>query len=639
MPEPPRRAPPRFTRPTGAGASIVLGAGVALLGALVAQAAPLVGLVWFFGGIGLIVATIRRATFGVASAALAASFHAIGRGALAEAEAILDQIEGSRMAWVRRISELQRAVIALRRGDVAIARDRLDAAIAQPIGFFAQANSAYQIEAALALRAFARASLGDHDGARGDIAAVRERPGASAESLARVSLAEAVILDRTGERDALRALLDRDKGLLLESCHPRERAIVRAYQRMLKVATSSVYRRGAPREAADLADEPPLVDWVAKVAPAAAPFVRVPRAVHLEGPPVTALRPATAEARDAVERSREAAAKATLRPNTLPRLLLAGGAMGLMLFSLVVVLSQPGKNNSMTWDWLPIPLIAIGVAGSAVIASGGVVGAAQVARRFRRAPRAALARLDEARAAIGRGDLDAAAAILRELAASDHDLVAVQSRCLEAAVAERRGDAAAMLAACDAGLARLAGVRAAIAGPLRPELIAQRAFALALLDRFDEASAELGSLARLPYAMLGRDHFRIRLIELARSGDIDAGARWVEQGAADLPLGVRDELLADLVRAVAAPGSAGLGEIERLKDELRTSPENRRWIDLVAPDLIARFTGAVEGGDPVRIASPDDEASPDEEASAERDRLAEIEAEGAEREGSRRRVL
>jgi hypothetical protein len=58
---------------------------------------------------------------------------------------------------------------------------------------------------------------------------------------------------------------------------------------------------------------------------------------------------------------------------------------------------------------------------------------------------------------------------------------------------------------------------------------------------------------------------------------------------------VRDELLADLVRAAAAPEAAGLGEIERLEHELRTEPEHRRWIEWAAPRVLRRFRAANEG--------------------------------------------
>ena len=627
--------PAQRPRETGGGSQIALGVLLIVFGGLLmGGGVPLLGLPWMLCGVALILGRVRRMTFGAASQALAGSYHAIGRGALAEAEALLAGVEGSRFAWVGRIADIQRAIICLRRGDVAAARDRLDAALARPVGLFAQANSAYQIEAALGLRAFARASLGDYDGARRDAEAVRARPGASAESLARVSLAEAIALDRTGDRDALRALLERDKGLLLESCHPRERAIVRAYQRMLKVATASVYRKSAPREVDASMDEPPLVDWVAKVAPAAAPFVRVPRQTHLDGPLVPALQRATDAAHRAIREARAASVAATSRPRLLRYGLTGAAALALLYVAGAAISASgaggPGAAVGTFLDELPL-LLPLVLAGG-FVGGGGVLAGLLAVRRLRPAPRGALARLSEARAAVGRGDLDGASATLAHLAESHHDLVAAQARALEAAIAERRGDAAAILRACDAGLGRLARLRPAYAAPLRTELASQRAFALAALDRVDEASAELGSLLATPYPMQGRDLFRVRLVELVRGGHYDAAARWVEQGALDLPLGVRDELLADLTRAIAAPESAGLGEIERLKDEFRTSPENKRWIEAVAPGLIARFTGAVEGdGDApaVRIATDDD---------AERDHLAEIEAASAERAAAHRAI-
>jgi hypothetical protein len=47
--------------------------------------------------------------------------------------------------------------------------------------------------------------------------------------------------------EALREHLTRERRLLLEHTHPRERAIVRGYQRMLKAKSTTVYRTSAPR--------------------------------------------------------------------------------------------------------------------------------------------------------------------------------------------------------------------------------------------------------------------------------------------------------------------------------------------------------------------------------------------------------
>ncbi len=550
----------------------------------------------FFAGVAAIAySQARRGLFADPAAALAGSFHLIAQGRFGEAGAALDGIK-SPLAWVNRLVELQRSVIALRRGDVAGARDRLDVCLALPVGSFERVNSAYQIEAAHALRAFARASLGDYDGALEDVAAVRARPGAAAESLARVTLAEAVILERRGDRDQLRALLDRDQTLMLESCHPRERAIVRAYQRMLKVTHSTVYRRSAPREQEETGDEPALVDWVHKVAPGAAAFVRAPRPLP-EGAPVEGLRTPSHQAHSAVAKARVAGRRAA-----------AVGVGAGVVASLAAVIAVVGGGVAFLAAHTPDPSFASGMSAPsgpsgaetvlvAVLCAGlatGVFAAGRgIYKRLRPLPKADLARLGKARSALGRGRVDEAESTASLLQGSKHDAIAAQARSLAAAVAERKGQPKVMLDACDLGLGRLGPPRARL-DLVRCELTAQRAVALAMLDRPDEASAELSSLG-VGYAMQGRDRFRVRLIELSRAGNLEAAARFVEQGAAELPLGIRDELLADLVRAAAAPESAGLGELERLKDEVRTSPENRAWLEAAAPGLLDRFRRATEG--------------------------------------------
>jgi hypothetical protein len=560
-------------------------------------------------GAGLIARDVRRRRIGDASQLLAASFRAVSVGHLAEAEVFLDAADKSRLPWSRRIADVQRAIVHLRRGDPTLALARLDAALARPVGRYARENALYQIEAALALRAFTRASLGDADGARHDIAAVRSRGGVSAESLARAALAEAMLLERTGGRDALRALLDRDKGLLLESCHPRERAIVRAYQRMVRVTTTSAYRASAPRDDADAhpRDEPALLDWVTKLVPAAAPFVRAPRAhTGPAGPHVALLPRVDVNASPTVLRDRAATAAIVGKRSTRLRALAVTSGVAASVVGVVAVIAALASAMPDAHD-LAAPIDAPAALPSAsipftplalfAVAAALAFAAFRASRRVRHSSNEERGRLGMARDAIGRGDLDAAAAALRGLEGHEHDRLAAHASALQATIAERRCDAAGMLAAASTGLGRLAHVHEGDAFSIQPELIGQRALALTLLDRGDEAAAELGILAHRTSPMRERDLFRVRLIGLARRGQLAEAARWIEQEAGDLPLGVRDELLADLVRAAAAPEAAGLGEIERLEHELRTEPEHRRWIEWAAPAALRRFRAANEDDD------------------------------------------
>ncbi len=604
-PDPAAIPVPRALHTSGTFAVGVFLVAVSLLVGLVAFPS-LVAFIGVLSGAGLIGIDVRRRAIGDASQLLAASFRAIALGRLADADNLLDRADERTLVWSRRIADVQRAIVHLRLGDTDKALKRLNDALARPLGSYARENALYQIEAAHALRAFTRASLGDVEGARLDIAAVRGRRGVSAESLARVSLAEAIVLERTGGRDALRALLDRDKGLLLESCHPRERAIVRAYQRMVRVTTTTAYRAAPAREDDEpRRDEPLLIDWVARVVPAAAPFVRAPRAhTSPSGPRVEMLPQGRVSGVREVLRDRAATAEVVGRRSNRLRALAAVSSVSAGLVGLVASISAliaampdpqamaPAEGASFaapSIPFMPIALFSLAIA----LAFAGV----RFSRRVGRASRDERGRLGIARDAIGRGDLDAASAALRGLETREHDRLAAHASALQATVAERRCDAEAMLEAASTGLGRLARVHANEAAELQPELVAQRALALTLLDRGDEAAAELGILAHRTSPMRERDLFRVRLLGLARRGELAEAARWVEQESGDLPLGVRDELLADLVRAAAAPESAGLGEIERLEHELRTEPEHRRWIEWAAPRVLRAFRAANEGED------------------------------------------
>jgi hypothetical protein len=630
-------------------AAVPLGAvGLLFFGALFTLGAPVVGVPLLLGGVGALWYGKVQRDHRVTNELLATSFRAITLGKLGDALEYVEEAERSRAPWVRRIADVQRAIIALRKGDPKEARAQLDMAIARPLGLREKENAVFQIEAAHALRAFARASLGDSEGAFADIALLRARPGASAESLARASLAEAIVLERTGERDRLRALLDRDKLLLLENCHPRERAIVRAFQRMVRAATTSAYRQSAPRETEETRDEPPLVDWVAKVAPSAAPFVRVARPGEASGPRVGALPESAFDARDKVLASRDVGAAVTGKTTVKARWLSILGISAAALLGFVGLIAllisfTPAINAPYVAEATPPPMIDMQVAVVAVTLLLGAVGlgagGVHFRNRLKRASREELGRLAAARAALGRGDLDEATRAIAPLIESQHDVIAGHAHALNTSIAERRGDAQAMLASASWGLGRLSRAQGHAAAALRPELMAQRALALTLLDRRDEAAAELNFLTAGAYPTWERDLFRVRLVDLARAGRFDEAARWVAQNRGDLPLSVRDELLADLVRAVNAPESAGLGEMERLKDELRTEPAHRRWIELVAPRVLDAFRWASEGGSEedasearLRIAGGGEEGDAEREAQAE----AEQAREGASRTRQRR---
>lgn len=577
-----------------------------------------------------------RKLFGAAAWTINTSFNDIGLGKLREASRKLDAAEARPVfTWVARLVDIQRAIIAMRQGDLAESERRLDAAIARPLGLAARANSLYQIEGAYALRAFVRASLGDGEGARRDIAEGRGRTAASPDALARVALAEAILHERAGERGMLKELLDREEALLIEHTHPRERAIVRAYQRMLRASERrSVYRHASsPEPAREEADEPELVDWVATIAPSAAPFVRAPRRAHVASPEAVLTgdamplpKPDAVRAVAAAHTDRVAKRRGRAWPWVEGALAAVGlvGAVAVLL-RMLWPLKAPGSTvsvsalSTVTGMDLAVVALFLGVFG---IAGGVVVGNLRSKRPSVFRP-VTLASYTGGVRATGSPFLIGDSRLL-ELTASPSDVTAAQAWLMLAGSAERRSDFAGARRACEEGLARLTDARTrAAADILYPDLIALRAFLLALQSRSDEADAELALLGPT-YPHHARAVFRVRLVGLLRRGEYAAAARWVEAGAADLPLSVREELLADLTRAALAPGQAGAGEIERLKDELRRSQERRRWVDLAAPGLVEAFERCGEA----------DDRQAREEVAAEEEAARELE--GARAAGCRR---
>lgn len=564
----------------------------------------LVGLGFYSRSVGAAVQVVNKA------------FNLASFGKLHDAGELLDFAEATfRLNYIRRVIDLQRAVIAMRRGELDVALRHIDAAILRPLTLMARYHEQIQLISAHAIRAVLRASTGDRDGAQADIEVVRQSAYAAPEALARAELAAALLLERTGDKEALRAHLAKERRLLLEHTHPRERAIVRAYQRMLKATSTTIYRTGAPREPAP-SEEPALADWAAKISPGAAPFVRAPApgvgseknpaSVEAEGVDPKALR--AAEGR--FKPKAGVAKRAGIRVFVIWALLIG------MFLAIWEFLAQPGAPGedmepSALSDVDLLPLVTWFVPMFLGLFAFGLI-----ASRLLRA-RGQTRRLVASLAAIARGEEDRAERELTALGRGSAYMVAAQARLSLAELAERRADLPAALAACEEALARLSTDTArALAGDiLLPNILAERAFLFAGMDRGADARAEMSLLGdRYPsYPYLERARFRVSLVEKARKGDVVGAARLAEQSA-DLPLNPRDELLADLARASANPETAGAGELERLREELRVDAESRRWIEVVAPAALAAFS---------RAGQPTDEAERD--AEAEQEALAEAE--------------
>jgi hypothetical protein len=601
------------------------GLAAAPLGATVGVAMAIVG--GLLVGLGILVRMSGDAVPTVNRA-----FNAALAGRAAEAEALLDEAEARyQLPYIRRVIDLQRAGLAVRKGDLDAALPRVEAAIARRPGLLSAQQDRIHIAGAHAMRALIRASKGDRAGARADIAFVRASGEAPPEALARAEVAEAIAIEGEGDREALAAHLAKERRLLLDYTAPRERAVVRAYQRMLKAPKTTVYRRAAPRdEEARAGDEPTVADWIAKIAPAAAPFVRVARPSG--SPAITA-----PEAGREVEPGLLKVAEERLRGARAGAVRLRAAKV-LLLWVLLVALfvaiwqlldTEPQARHAVNAaPAVPSALFlnVLGTALPALFVGIVVLGTVRAVKQGRRTL--------EAAQGIAKGDARAIADF-EALTKVRQPSVQAQAHFELARVAERKADFAEALKRCDLGIAAATAseaTRTVTSAILLPDLIAERAFVLATTDRHDKALAEMAVLAeRFPsYPYRARAELVVALVQRVRKGDLEGAAALVEGRAEDMPLSLRHETLADLVRATVHPEAAGAGEIERLKEDLRVDPELRAWLEAVAPALLRAFSGAEE-----RAAR--EHAVAREES--DRDHQAELEALAEEEAGIARRAV
>lgn len=563
------------------------------------------------GAFFLAMGTLVRVS-GDAAALVNRAYSAALAGRVAEAEALLDEIEARRqLRYIQRVVDLQRALLALRRGDRGAAKARVEAAIAPPPSWMARAQERTQIGSARAVRALLRASDGDRAGAREDIAAVRAETVLGPEARARAEVAEAVVREAEGDREALAAHLRAERRVLFDHTTPRERAIVRAYQRLLAAPRTTVYRKAAPREA-EPGGAPSVADWVAQFAPAAAPFARATRAPEAAATPV------------ALEGEQAPAHKAAATDRMKPRGVTGGKVLGLWVVLIMMFLGiwqflNPSEQAVVEEIVEPAVQSPAWVTGLPVVLF--VVLVAVFTWRIRRL-RADERRLYAALVPLARGE-EGAAETLAALTRSKAKLVAANAELHLAREAEARADFAEALRRCDAGIAAATsqpGLRALASQILLPDLAAERAVVLAALGREAEARAEIAVVAEsfpaAPY--LSRGEVRVALLGAAGRGDLEATAR-VAESAGEAPLPLREETLADLARAAARPERAGPGEVARLRELLRVDAEVRGFVEAVAPAVLAAFQRAERDA---------------ETAAAEEEAIAEAEAEAAGARGA-----
>ncbi len=585
------------------------GAGFVILGSICAV----------FGGLFAVLGASGR-RLGAGVQVVNTSFDLINRGRLTEAETFLDHVEQNEPHHlVACVAAVQRGLVSMRRGDLPAAIAHLDRGIASPLGLLHRGQTRLQSVNARGIRAFLRAASRDPQGAREDIEAVRASPDALPQGLARAALAEAILIERAGDREALREHLATHRELLFDVTDRRERAIVRAFQRMLETTATSVYRKGAKRDAES--EEPPLADWIAQVVPAAAPFVDVGQVL----PEKTGELPdalATEDAKKAVSQARKAAEKATAsttktglkaRAVVLLWAALVGGFIGVYrVFSSEIPADDYAENlpPEPTDPTLFLGLVFLGVfALLAAVRGWGLLKARKDARDL-------FAALNQ----VARGDFEGGQAALERLSSSRFALIASQADLALTRVAERKSDLRLAMDRCERGVARLSryALRISASDLLLPDLISERAFLLAAMDRHAEAEAELASLPPA-YPYKSRALFRVRLLSHVRQGDLKGAADLAARAGLDLPLSARDELLADVVRAATSPETAGAGEIPRIKRELRTAAPLRRWMETFAPTALAALDHTPED-------TPLEDLK-DRDARAEEEALAEAEAE------------
>ena len=514
----------------------------------------------------------------VHNAGILASNAHVGEGRYAEATEAVQGLSTSRLPQFRRAYHVQLALIATWQGDRDRALAELDAAVAGPVGRLFRGGQRLAILQAHSMRSFLRASAGDEPGARADIALVRAEPDVEPTLVARVTLAEARLLDEDGDRAALAALLAQSRSLLLEAGSRRERALVRAYETMLETSAASVYRRKGDRT--PTSDEAAATAaWVTRFAPNAAPFVR------------EATLPQGAAAEMRVEAPSAAARRKIeeVRPRNVkhrPRWRKLAAWTGLSTASLFFwTRLHEGPGDKL------LGLMGLSAVGGVVVLWLG---------RSIRSSRANARRLAVAGRALRAGDLDRAA---RELDMEPQGpLQRAQVANQRAELAIRSGDMAEALTHCARSFHALAELQggtptppveaapgAAVPWDLARSLAAQRALALATLGRADEAWAEIAWAKGFPSSVYV---FQVRWAIALADRDYAAAAAVVDARDPALALDLRFETLAELTRFLGLPASRTAPDAARLRGELRRDRSLVRWIDGMAPGLLTAFEQA-----------------------------------------------
>lgn len=580
---------------------IVAGAILCAIGAPVAVTSVGIGglLVVMGGLLTALGVSIRRSA--AAAELVNPALDAITRGDLLAAEVLLDQADRAhRASHVQRVIASQRALIAWRRGDLDGVERRTSGALSLTRGWLNELNEEIVDVELHSQRALARAAAGNEAGARQDIEAVLGSPKRSPTSVARATLAEALVLERRGDRAALRAHLAKHRTLLLHAAAPHEREMARALIRLARAKVSSAYREPVAIATGASGEAPAFEVWLGAVAPAAAPFATPPREALPSSPSPP---PATAEPSQA-ERARYQLRPATASRGGNPRVTLALWVVLILMFAGIWTVLPASDPVAIDTAAEPEPEPAAGGPFGAlglVIAALVFVGVGLWIRRLRRSGEAQTAKLQEAEVELVRGDVDGRARDLFERLANEKaKLTAAHGELGLAKLAHRDARFDAVLTHCDRGIELVTsdeGGYVSAVDLLLPNLAATRAAALAALRRFDEAHRETAAIAaQFPtYPMISQARVAVDLVEAAIRGDAPRALAAAERVSSSMPLCPEHATLAGLARAVAA--DVGADEREDLREELRQDPRCQAWVEAVAPGLFAQFRGAERPGE------------------------------------------
>lgn len=546
-------------------------------------------------------------TSGIAVPLLQESLALVTKGKLDEAERAPDRLPKgvAQRPMVARAVTMQRALIALMRGDAVMAESSATESIAIPAGFFTTDWDEVQRNEARATRAIARAAQGKSTEALEDVASIEASPQALSGHLGRAALARAVVLARSGDRAALGVHLAAHGSLILEHVMPRERSLTRALRAMARAPAKSAYREAARPDESNEAGR--VRSWIEQVAPDAAGFA--PNEVYVEAPQ------APAPQADPVAMKTIAAARAAASPKknkSAGRVLVLWGVLIGMFLVIWQFLSPADATPAPIPDVEDAPPTAFALLAPCVLATAFVVAfVVWWMRRYRKKQ----GRLFKAERDLAFGRTEAAQTELRSLTTDPYPALAATSRMLLAYQANKDARFAEAIVESDLGLGhcnRGPTAKALTSDIVAPGLIAERALALAALDRFAEAETELAHLTNgFPtYSLLARALFRVRLVSAVRRRDLVAAAAIALSRTPEMPLDLKIDLLADA--ALAASGEPmSAGERERIATELRAMPEVNAWVSQIAGDLSRVRVEALaaeerddadEGDDAVRLA-------------------------------------